>query len=738
MNKKRHRLLICMLVVMLVWSGIAAAQQPPQQETLHADTLGLAEAVSPPPAHSRAYTKEEPLIYEGSWDLWPYTFLNIKGEPDGYSVDLVRLIMKHLRIPYEIHLKPTATAFNDLREGRADLMLGVAAGFHDAYGSYGKTALTLFTQSVATPKSKPVEISRFRDLADHKVIVNQTSLCYHLMIDYGWADNAIPSTDLKESILEVSNKEEGQIVWNTLSLKWLIKRYQLDNLEVTPVNMPHGEYKFMSNDLQLLEKLDSVYAELNSAELIAPIQNKWFYPDRREKQTPQWVWYVLATFSLFALILLVYIISYRIQARRITNENNKRNRRLALILETSQVHIWTYDVVAREFTWRNENGQPAYTYTPEEFSRRYAPEDYKRLRNAIFRLSDQPKPENGKKEEEVRLNIKAKDTEEGSDEIRDYVIMLSVLSRDAQGRPTVIIGTKKDVTEAIVEERLTDERALRYWAIFNTPLVGIILFDKHGLMQNINQKACEIYDCDHDTILAEHVSIYDMLDIDGVDIDELDGMHASQYVNIDKIPASERIVPQVHRQGVFCNEFDLITVYDDESKPIGIFAICRDVTMIRENQHVKALEEEDVARLEKELAECNSTIDDVLRESDVRLVSYSPDSHILTIFSRTNEVQYALTQTRCMSLVSDHSKKLTMRLLDKMDRREDNDIKGDIITSLRIKGGMMLQLQFSLSPTHDQQGRIASYLGICYDLSELRHIEQAIARAELSNPAKTL
>ena len=128
----------------------------------------------------------------------------------------------------------------------------------------------------------------------------------------------------------------------------------------------------------------------------------------------------------------------------------------------------------------------------------------------------------------------------------------------------------------------------------------------------------------------------------------------------------------------------------------------------------------------------------MLQESDVRLVSYSPDSHILTIFSRTNEVQYALTQTRCMSLVSDHSKKLTMRLLDKMDRREDNDIKGDIITSLRIRGGMMLQLQFSLSPTRDQQGRVAKYLGICYDLSELRHVEQAIARVESSNIAKTL
>ena len=114
------------------------------------------------PKH-REYTEAHPLVYEDVWDLWPYAYLNDNGEPEGYNIDLIRLMMDELDIPYVIRLRPAEEAFHDLKSGRSDLMLGLAVGFHDEYGSYSKHAVTLFTQSVATPKSKPIEIKAFRE-----------------------------------------------------------------------------------------------------------------------------------------------------------------------------------------------------------------------------------------------------------------------------------------------------------------------------------------------------------------------------------------------------------------------------------------------------------------------------------------------------------------------------------------------------------------------------------------------
>ncbi len=148
----------------------------------------------------RIYTEEDPLIYEDARDLWPYSYINDEGEPEGFNIDLIDKLMKALNIPYVVKLKSQQEAFDDLKAGRSDLTLGLATGFHDAYGHYGRHAVTLFTQSVASPKKNKVEIKTFRDLSKDglQVIVNDSSLCHHLMLDYGWGDHVIATRDPPE------------------------------------------------------------------------------------------------------------------------------------------------------------------------------------------------------------------------------------------------------------------------------------------------------------------------------------------------------------------------------------------------------------------------------------------------------------------------------------------------------------------------------------------------------------
>lgn len=696
--------------------------------TCHLSLITLPAVPADSTGFARAYTEENPLVYEGVWDLWPYAFLNDNGEPEGYNVDLIRLMMDRLGIPYVIRLKSSEEAFNDLKNGKSDLMLGLAVGYHDEYGLYGRNAVTLFTQSVVTPKSKPVEIKTFRDLGKPgvKVYVNHTSMCYHLMKDYGWEENAIPEKDIREVIQRVSATEEGQIVWNTLTLKWLMRRYLIDNLQMTPVNMPHGEYKFMSHDQHLLDVLDEELAKLNATEELKPLQDKWFYPEHLQQGIPEWVIWTVGISAVVLLIMLVYLISYRLQSYRLTRFNNNRNRRLALILQTSQVRIWTFDTQAHTFSWRNENGQVAYTYSQEEFSQRYSTEDYARLKEALDEVAHS-EWEYDMAEREVTLNLRARDLEEGDGELRDYVVVLSVLRRNAQGRPTVIIGTKKDVTKDREQERRDEERTLRYWTIFYTPVVGIMLFDRHGMLENINPGACAIYQCRQDEILGERPSIRDIVDIGNMSLEETDGYYASLFIDTAKIPSEKRRVKTIHRMGRFTNEVRLLNVNDDAGQLLGIFAIIRDTSESVAALARRAEAEEDLKAAQRRLRAYDADIDSVLHESDLRMATYSPDTHTLTIHRSINEVQHALTQTRCMTLVDDSSKRQAMRTLNDMDERTDRDINIDVRTTLRVRGGNRLHLQFSLMPMHDKEGRVTEYLGLLRDQSELRSIEAQMA-----------
>ena len=675
---------------------------------------------------TRVYTEQNPLVYEDAWDLWPYAFFNDNGEPDGFNIDLIRLIMKELNIPYIIRLRPQQQAFEDLRDRKSDLMLGLAVGFHDQYGLYGNNAITLFTQSVAAPKGKPTDIKTFRDLGKEgiKVIVNPNSMSYHLMIDYGWEENAIPSSDLREVIQQVSAHEDGQIVWNTLSLKWLMNRYHIDNLQLTPVNMPHGEYKFMSNDQQLLDRLDEAYTKLYTADKITPLQDKWFYPERLKPETPQWIWYALGIALLLIVFASAYAISYRIQSNKLNRQNLMRNRRLALILQTSQVRIWTYDIVKDQFAWCNDNGQVAYTYSMEEFSQRYSPEDSARLKAALNRLAKGTK---NNKEEELTLSLRAKDVEGGDTDLRDYYIVLSVLRRDKEGKPRVIIGTKKDVTKESQHKRDENDRALRYWSIFYTPIVGIMYFDKEGKIVNINPKACEMFCCEAEEIIAEKASIRDILGIGDMSLESLDGFYATHIIDLDKIPDEERTIKSIKAKGKLYNEFKLMTVYDDSEELLGIFAFARDITTLVSGFDQEQERQREINEVTGVLDNYGNALNATISDTDIRLVRYSPGSHTLTIFNGTDKIQHRLTQTRCMALVGENSKRAAMRLLTDMDDRADKVIEHNIQTALRAKGGKTLTLYFKLKPNYDKDGNVKEYLGLLRDISELMAIERQMA-----------
>ena len=68
--------------------------------TFHFSLFTSSAASAQKPDSIRVFDDEHPLVYEDAWDLWPYVFLNENGEPDGYNIDLLKMIFKRLNIPY--------------------------------------------------------------------------------------------------------------------------------------------------------------------------------------------------------------------------------------------------------------------------------------------------------------------------------------------------------------------------------------------------------------------------------------------------------------------------------------------------------------------------------------------------------------------------------------------------------------------------------------------------------------
>jgi signal transduction histidine kinase/ABC-type amino acid transport substrate-binding protein len=665
----------------------------------------------------KVFTDEHPLVYEDAWDLWPYAFLNDAGEPVGFNIDLLKLICKELNIPYRVKLKPTKEALEDLKAGRADIMCGMDAHFHNEYGQYGKAVIQIFTHSIVHKKDDPTFIKTIDDLARHRVIVHGGSFSHHLMIQNGWGNNAIPYDDMQEAVQYVHRVEDSQIVWNTLSLKWLLRKFQYDDLELSPVNIPHGEYKFMSNNPQLLEQFDKAFAFLNSTGRLQPIQNKWFYPERKETGLPSWIWRLVIAMLIIIVAFLIYYAAFRIYEKRMTKDVRQSNSRLSLILNTSKVHIWLFNIAERTVSrLDNKGNKETIPLSPNFFQYYMIPEDYEMLCSVLQQFARQEK-------EKDTLEVRC--TRGHNEGIFTFSVNLSVLRRGRNGRPSVIIGATTNVTNERLRLQKQKDAMLRYQAIFSSAMVDTVSYDEHGIIDNMNEKASRAIPGGVEKVIASRVPIQKVLGDDSITEDNMEYTYLTQ---IYKSPDDERPLNRFLKRDELYYELQLVPVRDDNGKLLAIYGTGRDVTEVAKSySHLQ----KNIVELEKaneELQDYVRNIDYVMQYGGVRMATYSPDTHTLTVYSEINHVQLQLTQTRLLTLADDESKKTAQRLLKTMDNRSNTTVKDSVKSTLRTKGGRRLCLYFSFVPTLDEKGHVKEYFGMVRDISEIKATEEQLSR----------
>ena len=661
------------------------------------------------------YNDKRPLIYEDAWDLWPYVFLNENGEPDGYNIDLLKMIFKELDIPYEIRLRPTLEAQKDLKDHKSDLMLRMDADFARHNSSYGRTIVQIFTHSLVKPKGQAVNAKNGKELSRYPVIVHDKSFSHYKLKENGWAKEIIPYEDMKEAIQNVSTENNGIILWNSMSLKWLMTKYHTDNLEIIPFDFPYGEYKFFANDHHLLNQLDSVYSILRANDRLTAIQNKWFYPERQETGIPSWIWDMVKFFTILAVGILVYYTFFKIRERKMTQKINKENQRLSLIMKTSNVMFCTYNVSSQYFTVMDSSGHAERSYSLLEYSHRFDPNDFTNLTDGLRNVIE------GKSE---TVTIQLKEYENNLIDSNNYTVTLSVLRRDKHKRPSIIIILKTDTTQDRMRQALIKESMLRYQSLFNSALVDMVYYDADGYISDMNTKSLSVIGVDNEEIRRRKISLRDVLGMKDLDIDKFEYFYATQLY---KSPNDNRTLNKVLGKDQLYYELQVMPIYDKFGNRIGFFGTGRNVTesansyrKLKENSKKLQIVKDDVSTYVH-------NIDYVLSVGGISLVNYRLDTHTLTVYSEIGHEKYSLTQTRALAFVDSSSEKQALRVLNKMDNRQTGSIIVDVKTCIRRrKDRLPLHLQLNFVPTI-VDGEITEYFGLIRDISEIKAVEEKLA-----------
>ena len=433
--------------------------------------------------------------------------------------------------------------------------------------------------------------------------------------------------------------------------------------------------------------------------------------------------YALALSAVLLVAILVVVLYNRVYMRRANEANARRkeqNAHLALVLQAGRLRIWKYLPATRHYLFLSEEGTMEQRYNPIDFQQFFERDDFERLRTAIFDICE------GKQNSAVlTLVSNAKDDAF----LRHYEMTVSVDRRDSRGRVTSILGIQHDVTDEYRRLETVNQLLLRYHTVFSTSLVDMVYYDNKGVLQDINERACQAFGVpNREYVLNNKFLLKNNPFFGDVNLETMDNTRTSCIVDFGDYTDP---VYHIDELGLA----DKKMYYESTINPIrdangnleGVYMAGRDITEMVVSYRRQKEGAEKLRKVNEDIRQYISNINYALRISDIRMVNYYPKSFTLEMSDNITQSQMKLSQLRCIRLATPRFRRTVSSVLNRMDHLSPYNIQVNIETEIRDKKGRQIWLMFNLVPMVDADGKVERYFGMCRNMTDMVETENRLA-----------
>lgn len=438
----------------------------------------------------------------------------------------------------------------------------------------------------------------------------------------------------------------------------------------------------------------------------------------------QYVDYILIGVVIVMVIAIAVMLFYNrlwvSREKKADAASKNQINRLALILQTGKLRLWTFNINKRRYYSLSESGDQTQEYLPIDFAQFFNRDDFEDLRKIIFDMTDD-KP--------VDSTIRIRGAVKPGEEPRQYEVMLSVAERDSKGHVKMLLGVQRDITDMLKREQEVNQLLMRYHTVFNSALTDMIYYDKDGRLSNINDKACNSFNIDDRRgLLLSDLRIEDNpIVFDSINFHNPDDIRTTALLNVSELEKQGYHLNGAVHNNMFYYESSINPVINLEGQMEGIYVSGRNVTDMVESFHRQQEGVEQLRVVNDNIQNYIHNINYALRVSDVRLVNYYPDSYIFEITNNVNQTQLRLSQVRCIRLASPRFRKDVSILLNHLDHRNDKAVELSIEIILHDQKGRPIWLMFNMIPVHDANGQVKRYFGMCRNITDMVETEQRLA-----------
>ena len=430
------------------------------------------------------------------WDFAPYEYINSAGEPDGYVVDIIKVIMNRLNLRYEFVTgarNQNAVTFNNKE---ADLIVDYRNRFTNNLFHRCRVPLGYYNFAMAHLPSLP-DVATARQMPGAGVIVFNSSNDTIARTLFG---NLADSIDCeyhspREGLYGVNTGQFDYYFWGEDPLRWKLKGLNLPNIVINTFDMPATPIHIVGHDKHLISDIDNIYAHLQQSGEIEQIYNRWFHPElSQDTQSLNMLPFFIAAFILILVVLALYIIMRR-RLKNVISSNEDMETIMHKALSMRNYNVIVFDLNQGKLTNLHGNALPSEGLDGKNFLDYVHPDDREQMMN-------RPKNKQAQKGVSTPFNLR---WNKGTPEfpVWRYIEGNSFPEFLHPGRPKDIVITARDVTEEKHKEKEEMELALRFQKMFDSTLLAMSFYDKDGNFIDMNQKMREL--CNLENKVAEQM-----------------------------------------------------------------------------------------------------------------------------------------------------------------------------------------------------------------------------------------
>jgi len=684
--------------------------------------LAVDAATAQDTALTERYNSKRPVTIACDWDKPPYEFLNNNGQPAGSNIDIMRTIMRELKLPCRFIMKEWGNAIKTFERGEADLILANVQRYRMPPYITSHNIINYNRIKVAVRRSDSIANVTQRMLEEGHAVFKPSDYAAKFFIEEdSMRASRIEFQSPKAALTGLVAGDNKYFVWGEAALKWKIKELNLDDIVLCSVSIPISEIHVIGRDRELVDEIDDHYSRLKQSGEVERIHNSWFYPERSESTAPSYTIY--ATIVGLLLVTLFYLLYHlaKERVRKDTGDAADLNNMMYKALHMGNYVVTEYDIRHDRMTNRYGRLLPDEGMTLDEFVSHIHTSEQQDFRQKMERLVSG-------RERKSELE-KHWHTDGG-----EWLVLHghAMVEPDADGRPAYIINAVHNETLDVQEDRKYHNLMHKYDSLFNTPMMALAIYDGDGWPLVINEPMKQLcgYDNSDNERYWNSLCMFDIpLFRNTYTKDDRDDLIVCQHMEYPEMGIDRYLEFHVHP---VTNSRDEVTNY-----------ICSAIDITDEHERVHQIYEQErrIRRANEQINKYERQLQYLLERGNMYVWRSDEASRMLHFTRSLRHTEFSETYDEYLARMSDEERRKTVEYWNATTASNQMQRMTQHFTRRRNGDGEQWCLSVGF-PITDSNGKVTEHFGLLRDITDLMKAQQRLreetARAEDSGRQKSM